>query len=116
MSVIIRDMIKQQLEIESAKESMDFIRENINDEIKSICLPKFERTSKLIAKIGFQSVSNFYLLVQIMSDIMPNQKRNLFNKVCKKSKMMAIAYLKLNQKNFAEFMESEDEGLEYLKF
>ena len=111
---LIRKFINQGLDKELTKESIDYIRENIHDEIENICNPQFERIAKLNAKIGFQSVSNFYLLAYIIESILPTSKRKDFDEIKKKSKMVGIAYLKLRDKEFKDFMESEDISLDML--
>lgn len=113
-SELIRKFINQGLDKELTKESIDYIRENIHDEIENICNPQFERIAKLNAKIGYQSVSNFYLLAYIIESILPISKRKDFDEIKKKSKMMGIAYLKLREKEFKDFMESEDISLDML--
>ncbi len=112
-SELIRIFIKQGLEKDLAKESIDFIRDNIHDEINNICKPQFERLAKLNAKIGYQSVSTFYLLAYIIDSIIPVQKQKDFEEIKKVSKMMAISYLKSNESEFNEFMKSEDKALEF---
>ncbi|MEG0895623.1 MAG: hypothetical protein RSE07_02515 [Oscillospiraceae bacterium] len=116
MSAVIRKLLNIGLDKELAKESIDFVREQINEEIKSTCFPQFERLAKLSAKIGYQSVSDFYLLSYIMDSILPPTKRQDFDEIKKKSKAMAIAYLKLSENEFADFVLSEDISLEKLDF
>lgn len=113
-SALIRKLISIGLEKELAKESIDFVREQIHDEIKDTCFPQFERMAKLIAKIGYQSVSSFYLLSYIMDSILPPSTKVEFEDTKRNSKAMAIAYLKLNETDFMEFMKSEDKALEML--
>ncbi|WMJ22196.1 hypothetical protein RBG61_09320 [Paludicola sp. MB14-C6] len=104
------------LQKDLAAESIDFIREQINDEIKATCFPQFECIAKLIAKIGYQSVSNFYLSAYIMNSIIPPSKQQHFNEIKRDSKAMAIAYLKLSKQEFYEFMTSEDNSLNNLNW
>ncbi len=113
-SALIRRLISMGLEKELAKESIDFVREQIHDEIKSTCFPQFERIAKLEAKIGYQSVANFYLLAYIMDSILPASTKVNFQEIKRNSKAMAIAYLKLSENEFADFVKSEDAALEML--
>lgn len=110
-SALIRQLISIGLEKELAKESIDFIREQIHDEIKATSFPQFERLAKLQAKIGYQSVANFYMLAYIMDSILPASTKVNFADIKRNSKAMAIAYLKLNETEFADFMQSEDIAL-----
>lgn len=112
-SELIRIFIKQGLEKDLAKESIDFIRDNIHDEISNICKPQFERIAKLTAKIGYQTIPTFYLLAYIMDSILPAQKQKEFEEIMKKSKIMSISYLKSSESEFKEFMKSEDKALEF---
>lgn len=114
VSALTRNLINIGLEKELAKESIDFVREQINEEIKASCFPQFERIAKLTAKIGYQSCSNFYLLAYIMDQVLPLSKKQDFDEIVKKSKMMAIAYLKLGEKEFADFAQSEDKAVDIL--
>lgn len=114
-SALVRKLISIGLEKELAKESIDFVREQIHDEIKDTCFPQFERIAKLVAKIGYQSVSSFYLLSYIMDSILPASTKVEFEDTKRNSKAMAIAYLKLNEADFMEFMKSEDKALEMLE-
>lgn len=107
-------MVNQGLALESTKDSIDFIRENIHDEISTICQPQFERLAKLIAKIGYQSVADFNLLCYIIDGILPKQMQIEFEEMKRRAKMMAIAYLKLKDTEFAEFLISEDRALDLL--
>lgn len=113
-SALVRKLISIGLEKELAKESIDFVRDQIHDEIKDTCYPQFERMAKLIAKIGYQSVSSFYLLSYIMDSILPASTKVEFDEIKRNSKSMAIAYLKLNETDFMDFMKSEDKALELL--
>lgn len=113
-SELIRQFVKQGLSVEGAKDSIDFIRENIHDEISAICQPQFERLAKLIAKIGYQSVADFNLLCYIIDGILPKQMQIEFEEMKRRAKMMAIAYLKLKDTEFAEFLISEDRALDLL--
>ncbi len=113
-SEVIRKLINIALQKELAKESIDFVRDQINEEIKATCFPQFERLAKLEAKIGYQSVASFYLLAYIMSEILPPSKQKDFEDVQRKSKAMAIAYLKLNTQEFADFAQSEDKSIDIL--
>jgi len=113
-SALIRRLISMGLEKELAKESIDFVREQIHDEIKSTCFPQFERIAKLEAKIGYQSVANSYLLAYIMDSILPASTKVNFQEIKRNSKAMAIAYLKLSENEFADFVKSEDAALEML--
>ena len=114
MSATIRKLISIGLEKELAKESIDYVREQINQEIKSTCFPQFERLAKLIAKVGYQSVADFYLSSYIMDSILPASKKIEFEEIQHKSKAMAIAYLKLSPNEFADFAKSEDMALDML--
>lgn len=114
MSATIRKLISIGLEKELAKESIDFVREQINAEIKATCFPQFERLAKLIAKIGYQSVADFYLSAYIMDSILPASKKVEFDEIQKKSKAMAIAYLRLSPSEFADFAKSEDKAVDML--
>lgn len=113
-SQLIRKLVAIGLDKDLAAESIDFVRDQINAEIKATCLPQFNRISKLIAKMGYQSVSTFYLLAYIMDSIIPVQKQQDFFEIKRNSKAMAISYLKLNEQEFAEFMLSEDRALNEL--
>lgn len=113
-SALVRQLIKNGIDSELPKESVDYIRTQLNEEVKAVCLPQFERIAKLEAKIGYQSVSNFYLLNYIISTLLPATKQKSFEEILRKSKAMAVAYLKFNEKEFAEFMKSEDKALEFL--
>ena len=113
-SELIRQFLKQGLSLEGTKDSIDFIRENIHDEIELICQPQFERLAKLIAKIGYQSVADFNLLCYIIDGILPKELQVEFEEMKRRSKMMAIAYLKLRDTEFAEFLLSEDRALDLL--
>lgn len=115
-SALVRKLISLALEEEQAKESIDFVREQINQEIKATCNPQFDRIAKLIAKIGYQSSSTFYLLAYIMDNILPSNIKVQFDEIKRKSKLMGIAYLKLNESEFYEFMKSEDAALDMLNF
>lgn len=113
-SQMVRNLIRQSLDKELAKGSIDFVRNQINAEIKATCFPQFDRLLKLISKIGYQSVSNFYLLSYIMNSILPSNKKVEFKEIERNSKAMAINYLRLDSDEFKEFMESEDIALEML--
>ncbi len=113
-SALIRRLISMGLEKELAKESIDFVREQIHEEIKATCFPQFDRLAKLEAKIGYQSVANFYLLAYIMDSILPASTKVNFEDIKRNSKAMAIAYLKLSETEFADFMRSEDIALDKL--
>ncbi len=113
-SELIRQFVKQGLSVEGTRDSIDFIRENIHDEISAICQPQFERLAKLIAKIGYQSVADFNLLCYIIDGILPKQMQIEFEEMKRRAKMMAIAYLKLKDTEFAEFLISEDRALDLL--
>ncbi len=113
-SEMLRRLLRIALDKELAKESVDFVREQIHDEIQAECRPQFDRLAKLTAKIGYQSVANFYLLAHIMDTILPASKRVEFDDIKQRSKMMAVAYLKLSEKEFSEFMKSEDQALDML--
>ena len=77
--------------------------------------PQFDPLAKLTAKIGYQSVASFYLLAHIMDSILPASKRvEVRRDVKQRSKTMAVAYLKLSEKEFAEFLRSEDQALDVL--
>lgn len=114
ISQMVRTLIDVGLDKELAKGSIDFVREQIHQEIKATCFPQFERIAKLNAKIGYQSVSNFYLLAYIMNSILPANKKQEFKEIERNSKAMAIAYLKLGENEFMDFMESEDKALAML--
>lgn len=114
MSATIRKLITIGLEKEMAKESIDYIRTQINEEIKATCFPQFERLAKLIAKIGYQSISDFYLSSYIMDSILPPSKKVEFSEIQRKSKAMAIAYLKLGPNEFAAFSQSEEKAVDVL--
>ncbi|MDF2567877.1 MAG: hypothetical protein K0R90_1333 [Oscillospiraceae bacterium] len=115
-SEMLRRLVDLALDKELAKGSIDFIREQIHDEIKSICMPQFERLAKLSAKIGYQTIPNFYLLIHIMSQLLHPDKREVFDDMVQRSKMMSIAYLKLSEKEFAEFNQNIDKAIELLDF
>ncbi|WMJ24293.1 hypothetical protein RBG61_06410 [Paludicola sp. MB14-C6] len=113
-SEMVRRLVNIGLEKELAKESIDFVRDQINEEIKSTCFPQFERVAKLNAKIGYQSVANFYLLAYIMDSILPPTKHKEFEEIKRNAKAMAIAYLKLTPEEFDDFMKSETIALDML--
>lgn len=114
-SALVRELLSEQLDKALAQNSIDFIREQIHEEIKASCSPQFDRIAKLEAKIGYQTVSTFYLLSYIMDSILPPSKQVAFEDIKQNSKLMAIAYLKLNEKDFSEFMQNEDKALDFLK-
>lgn len=113
-SELVRKLILTSLDKELARDSVDYIREQIHEEIKATCFPQFERIAKLEAKIGYQSVSNFYLLAHIMSSILPSDKRKHFNEILQKSKAMAVSYMQLQPSDFRDVMRAEDNALEKL--
>lgn len=113
-SALIRKLIDTGLQQELAKESVDFVREQIHDEIATSCFPQFERLAKLISKIGYQSVSTFYLLSYIMDSILPVQKQQEFNEVCRKAKASSVAYLKLSEKDFSAITAAENASVKKL--
>lgn len=101
-----------------AEKSIDYIRENIREEMKNNFQPQFERLAKLEAKIGYQIVPSFYLLVHFITELLPaltgNNKNIDINELTKKAKMMAITYLRLNDSEFTDFIKSEDKALDLL--
>ena len=113
-SDVVRQLVHEGIGKEEVRNSIDFIRENIHDEIAAICQPQFERLAKLIAKIGYQSVADFNLLCYIIDGILPKQMQIEFEEMKRRAKMMAIAYLKLKDTEFAEFLISEDRALDLL--
>lgn len=115
VSGIVRKMIDNDLQKALAIGSVDFIRDQIHEEIKATCFPQFDRVAKLEAKIGYQSVASFYLLAYIMDNILPSHLRKDFDDIKQKERLMAISYLRLNTNDVYEFLNGEDRASKELK-
>ncbi|MEG2812981.1 MAG: hypothetical protein RSA79_00115 [Oscillospiraceae bacterium] len=114
VSELIRKLINQSLSKEQAADSVDFIREQIREEIVAYCKPQFNRLAKLSAKIGYRDVASFDLLCYIIDSILPESRQHDFDEVKLKSKLQAIAYLKLKDEEFEDFITSEDTSMNML--
>lgn len=108
----MRQLVATGLQQELAKASVDYIRDQLHEEIKAYCDPQFNRLAKLFAKVGYRSVSTFTLLTLIMQDILPSNLRKDLDEVQRKAKAFAITYLKSSPEEFAEIMLSEEKALE----
>ncbi len=115
VSGIVRKMIDNDLQKELAVGSVDFIRDQIHEEIKATCFPQFDRVAKLEAKIGYQSVASFYLLAYIMDHILPSHLRKDFDDVKQKARLMAVSYLRLNTDDIYEFLDGEEKASKQLE-
>lgn len=116
ISESIRKLLAVGMEKELARESVDYIREQINAEVKAVCTPQFDRMIKLTAKIGYQTVACFYLLCYIMDSILPAQKAVRFDEMKRRSKAMAVAYLKFGEDEFSQLAKSDDIANKLLEF
>lgn len=114
-SNLIRELIEKGLDKELSSESVDFIREQIADEIKNYCDPQFNRIASLQAKIGYKAVACFELLVYIIASILPTAKRQSFEDMQRQSKALAISYLKFSEKETATCLKAETKAVKELK-
>lgn len=114
VSNVARQLISTGMQQDLAKESIDYIREQIHDEVQRVIKPNIDRLAKLVAKTGYATIPSFYLDCYILDSILPAQYRKDFEEIKQKSKIMAIKYLKLDGEEFADFIQSEKNSLEML--
>lgn len=115
-SEMIRRLIHQSLDKEIAKDSVDFVRQQLREEMESYCSPQFERIAKLEAKIGYKSVSTFNMLVYALDSLLPFEKHQNSLELQRKAKAMAISYLKLSERELANILASEEKSKDKLEF
>jgi hypothetical protein len=106
-SDLIRCMLQKGLAVDSYKEDVDFIREQINEELRHVLRPQIERLAKMIAKGGVTSAASLFLLAELMSSMVHESRRREFDEAVETAKKRGVVYFRLPDSELGEFLNKD---------
>ena len=109
-SQTVRYLINKQLSVESAKNDMDFIRQQIREELALQLRPNTDRIMKMLMRIGMMAVTLCYFTSKIIYFFAPIPDHKTHNELMSEAKRNAAAYLSMRDETlnraYKEFNEN----------
>jgi len=111
MAQIIRQFIKDGLDITRSKEDIDFIRKQLREELEIILKPQSNRLLKMMMRVGMMSTAFCYFTSKLAYMFVPFEEAGIsYEDVLTEAKHNAAAYLNIRDAGldaaFREFDEN----------
>ncbi len=104
ISELIREFIVKGMSIGSYKEEIDFIRQQIREEISMQLKPAIDRLVKITVKSGIVSAAGYFLCASALSEFVHPARQKEYEEVLAESKKLGVYYFRLPSKEAEEFM------------
>lgn len=100
---LLRSYIDKGLAIDAYKGDIDFIRKQINEELRHVLHPQVERLAKIGVKAGIASAASQFLTAELLSSFVHESRRRDYEEVLTEAKKLAVAYFKLRDDEIEQF-------------
>ena len=108
-SDVIRDFVDKGLSVQGYKDDIDFLTGIIRQEVKAAMGLQANRLAAMIYKIGVLAASNYFMNVQMMSDVINPSMQADFKDIQAKARKVGMDYMNMKVKDVLEFLEDEEE-------
>lgn len=96
MAEIVHGFSKDRLDITRGKEDIDFICNQLHEEMEITMKPQFNRSAKLLLRIGMMTISFFYFNSKIIYMFIAFEERGIsYENLLSECKHNAAAYLNM---------------------
>lgn len=93
--------------VDGCKSDIDFIREQINIELKNILEPQIERIIKCVVKAGVMSCASYLINTLTINKLVDVNKREKFEQVTKEAKAKAVHLFRLKDADMNEYLNGK---------
>jgi hypothetical protein len=110
LAELVRGYIDKGMGLDAAKADIDFVRQNIREEIAAQLKPAVERMVKLTVKSGIVSAAGYFLCASALSEFIPPSRQREYEEVLVESKKMGVIYFRLPSNEAEEFLKEGASG------
>ena len=107
LAELVRQYIAKGVGIDAANADIDFIRQNIREELAAQLKPGIERIVKLTVKSGIVSAAGYFLNASALSEFVPPARQREYDEVLAESKKMGVVYFRLPSNEAESFLKGE---------
>ena len=105
LAELVRGYINKGMGVDTSKADIDFIRQNIREELSAQLKPAVERMIKLMVKSGIVSAAGYFLNAAALSEFIPPTRQREYEEVLAESKKLGVAYFRLPSNETEEFLK-----------
>ena len=108
-SDVIRDFVDKGLSVQGYKDDVDFLVSIIRQEVKVEMRAQANRLAAMMYKIGVIAAANYFMDVQMMSDVINPSMQADFKDIHSNAQKQGREYMNLKIKDALELLDDPDE-------
>jgi hypothetical protein len=105
LAELVRGYIDKGMGIDAAKADIDFVRQQIREELSAQLKPAVERIVKLTIKSGIASAAGYFLNASALSEFISPARQREYEEVLAESKKLGVYYFRLPSSEVEEFLK-----------
>ena len=108
-SDVIRDFVDKGLSVQGYKDDISFLADIIRQVVSAEMGKQANRLAAMMYKIGVLSASNYFMNVQMLSDVINPSLQDDFKSIQEKTRRVGMDYMNMKVRDVLTFLEDEDE-------
>ena len=108
-SDVIRDFVDKGLSVQGYKDDISFLSGIIRQEVKAEMGVQANRLAAMMYKIGVLAASNYFMNVQMMSDVINPSMQADFKDINAKARRVGMDYMNMKVKDVLTLLEDDEE-------
>jgi spore coat polysaccharide biosynthesis protein SpsF (cytidylyltransferase family) len=108
-SDVIRDFVDKGLSVQGYKDDISFLTDIIRQVVGAEMGKQANRLAAMMYKIGVLSASNYFMNVQMLSDVINPSMQDDFKSIQERTRRLGMDYMNMKVKDVLEFLEDEEE-------
>jgi len=109
VSDLIREFVDKGLSVQGYKDDISFLSGIIRQEVKVEMAAQANRLAAMMYKIGVIASANYFMDVQMLSDVINPSMQDDFKDINTKARRIGMDYMNMKVKDVLEFLEDEEE-------